>query len=285
MPAITALLNLMLAWLTGATLVLAWLRHEHSAWSTDKQAQLRRTMPCALLVAFLAQCMLLWLEAALMSELPLLQAAAEIPTVIGSTHFGLWWAIGSTALLAAAVGARIRRLALLGLGLTVFMLSRSTLGHAALDGDLSWTILVDLIHLASASGWTGLVLVAVRMLSSAQDRATASSGFFPALSRAATFALACVLLSGILNAWRHLGGAAITLTSPYTLLLAAKMGLVFGAAALGGVNRFIVMPSLPSRLDASGRFAAILRCEALILTIVLILAAILSATPPPGTAD
>lgn len=285
MPAITAMLNLLLAWLTGAALAMAWFRKQNASWSLEKQSPLRRTIPWTLFAAAMAQCMLLWLETALMSELPLSQAAARMPMVMRSTHYGLGWMLGSAALLVAATAARRRWPALLGCAIAVFMFSRAMLGHAAADGDLSWTMLVDLLHLACASAWTGLVLVAAWMLLSAKDSVAAPASFFPALSRAATVALSGVVLSGILNAWRHLSGAPFTFASPYTMLLAAKVAMVACAAALGAWNRFFVMPALGSGLAGRWRFSVILRWEALILTVVLVLAAMLSASPPPGSAD
>ncbi len=98
------------------------------------------------------------------------------------------------------------------------------------------------------------------------------------------------LVTGAASAWRGLGGIENVAGNPYGTLLLIKVGLVAGAAALGGLNRFTVMPALLSGLGASGpssedmhrRFARILHIEAVILVAVLLAAAFLSSTPPPA---
>ena len=58
-----------------------------------------------------------------------------------------------------------------------------------------------------------------------------------------------------------------------------KLALVAIAVALGGFNRFAVMPSLPASWP---RFARVLRVEAVVLLAALVAAAVLANGEPPA---
>ena len=85
---------------------------------------------------------------------------------------------------------------------------------------------------------------------------------------------------------------ALVLTLPAGRALAGKLTLVALAAALGGFNRFRVLPSLFVSLRAGGggevkapwphRLKIVLRVEAVVLCLVLVAAAVLAGTEPPG---
>jgi copper resistance protein D len=71
-----------------------------------------------------------------------------------------------------------------------------------------------------------------------------------------------------------------------------KLALVFVAAALGGHNRFFEMPKLLASLKSGSsvssveplkRFAAVLHIESVVLTGVLVAAAVLVSSSFPGT--
>ena len=108
----------------------------------------------------------------------------------------------------------------------------------------------------------------------------------------AVTALAGIFITGLYASWRNLGGFGHLLGNPYGNTLVAKLLLVGAAAMLGGFNRFFVMPpwlaresagqAAPARLPA--RFRQILWIEGLVLLAVLVLAAWLASTPPPGEA-
>ena len=88
------------------------------------------------------------------------------------------------------------------------------------------------------------------------------------------------------------GAPGNLLDSPYGQLLLVKLGLVIVAVALGGHNRFFEMPRLleslqnwssVSRTRYIKRFAAVLHVESWVLAGVLVTAAVLAASPLPGT--
>jgi putative copper resistance protein D len=282
--ATTLLLNLALAWLTGSLLATSWLRRDGSAWSVSTASWLRCRMWPALTLALLAQCALLWLEAAVMTELPLMQAFANIGNVIKTTHFGVGAMLGAIATVCLALAVLFQRALIATTALLLLFFSRSMLSHAASDGDVSWTIGIDWLHMLSVSAWTGTVLVAAVLNLTGGKGVSPQAAYITAMSRTATFALAGVLVSGLLNAWQRVAAVPDWLGSAYGIVLLAKIALVLLAAGLGGVNRFLVLPKLSHEASAATRFNAIIRSEAVILTGVLLLAAVLAATPPPGTA-
>jgi putative copper resistance protein D len=82
------------------------------------------------------------------------------------------------------------------------------------------------------------------------------------------------------------------LNSIYGQVLVLKLALVLIAAALGGHNRCVEMPTLlstlknPSKAVPIGplrRFGMVLHVESLVLVVVMMVAAVLGSSPLPGT--
>lgn len=298
---VTFILNLSVAVLAGAGAAHLWLRGARSAWGAGLVPRLRNAMLAVVLAAIAAHVALLWLEAASMAEVPVGQAFPAVQSVITATHYGLAWMIGAGALLAVGLTVRapgrkpargatpLLRAAALGL----FLYSRSMVSHAGAGGDFTWPVLVDWIHLVLISVWVGEVIVAGLLTLRSQpeweskNRAECAR-FVSSLSTSATVALAGIFVTGVLSAWRGLGSFGNALGHPYGTLLFVKVALVLCAAALGGVNRFVVMPRLLAQLRkpkpdpaAGKRFAGVLQLEACILVAALLAAAFLSSTSPP----
>ncbi len=296
--AATVALNLGVALAVGCALSAVWLRSAASPWAVVSGQRLRRLARQSLALALLADGAMLWLQAAMMAELPLLQAGPAVVTVLTASHYGAVW-LGGALVLACAAGATAWRhpqaapAALVALAL--FLLSRSMLSHAAGGGDLSLRIGVDWLHLVLISVWVGEVLVAGLFTLRAATGATPAqrseqARYVEALSHCATVALAGIVISGLYNAWHGLGSWDNATGNPYATILLLKLLLVGCAALLGGVNRLFVMPSLLRALrgGASGdapaarRFVLVLQVEAAVLALVLVAAAVLSATSPPS---
>jgi len=123
----------------------------------------------------------------------------------------------------------------------------------------------------------------------ATDR-RARAAYVESLSSSATFALIGIFVTGFYAVWRNLGGWENLIGNPYGNTLVAKVLLVGVAAAMGGFNRFFVMPPWLTSESAGKaapaflpeRFKRILWIEALVLLAVVMLAAILASTSPPG---
>lgn len=304
--AVTVVLNLSLALLVGASAALLWLRTAPSPWAAALRSRLRALLLGATAGAMLAYGGILWVEAASMAEVPLLDALPAVRSVLTATHWGLAWTIGAAALLAAGALALVSphsqaNRALIAarlLAIGVLLYSRSMVSHAGAGGDFSWAVAVDWVHLLLVSLWVGEVIVAglivLRALPGDLPRDLPAgradcARYVEALSHSATLALAGIFLTGALGAWRVLGSPQDLLGNTYGSALLVKVALVLCAAALGGFNRFRVMPALLGSLrqprgpgpDIGRRFARILQLEALLLLAAILAAAVLTSSPPP----
>lgn len=298
---VTALLNMAIAVFTGATVCRLWLGRDASSWSEARRLPVRNAALGGLMVALGANVALLWLEAAAMAEVPLAEAAGAAWSMLTSTHLGLAWSIGMGGLAVAAAGifARDNRgawPALLTLAaLAVFWYTRSMVSHAASDGDFSLRLLSDWIHLGLISLWVGEVMLSGAIMLRATDNMTAAdrrarAAYVGSLSSSATFALTGIFITGLYASWRSLDGFGNLVGNPYGNKLLAKLLLVGVAATLGGFNRFFVMPPWLARESAGNvaaellpvRFRRIVWIEALVLFAVVVVAAWLASTSPPG---
>lgn len=298
----TALLNVGLATTVGALASATWLRQGRSPWAMRAAPALRRTLLGALVVTVLASIGALWLQAAVMAEVPPSEALPALGSVLSQSHYGAAWRIGAGGLGVALVAAgwpqraapRLRS-ALVAAGVVAFAYSRSLVGHAGSHGDATWGVAVDVVHLLLVSLWAGEVFIGAFVLSAACDTGDQQerARWVEVLSSSATWALAGVVSTGALNAWRVVDGPLAPLIgSAYGAALLAKVLLVGIAAGLGGANRFVVMPQLLRALRGGSmsvqrplrRFVNTLRIESVVLAAVIGAAAVLSATAPPGSA-
>lgn len=293
--AATVVLNLALAVAVGAGATWLSLAGLPSAWAARHAGAVRRAGLLALPAAMAASACVLWLRSAAMAEVPFAQAGASVWSMLTATHLGLAWQVGIGALvvgtIALARASRARLPVVLGLcAMAVFLYTRSMVSHAATAGDASWPMLADWLHAMAACLWVGEVCVAaflIRPPGAAIGDRVDGVAYIESLSTSATFALGAILATGLFSAWHNLGSPAALLGNAYGTTLLGKLALVGAAAALGGFNRFIVMPPLLAGLRggdaaaAARRFTTILRIESAVLVVVLILAAILSATSPP----
>jgi putative copper resistance protein D len=295
---VTALLNLAVAVLAGASVCRLWLGRGASGWAEARRRPARNAALGGAAVALVANLVLLWLESAAMAEVPLTEAAGATWSMLSATHLGSAWSIGMAGLAVATAGVFIRddrSSALPTLAaLCVFWYTRSMVSHAASEGDFSVSLLADWVHLGLASLWVGEVLLSGGvMLKAADNMSTADrrarAAYVVSLSNSATFALAGIFITGLYTAWRNLGGFDNLVGNPYGNTLTAKLLLVGAAAMLGGFNRFFVMPPWLARESAANppsellpaRFRRILRIEALVLLAVVVVAAWLASTSPP----
>ncbi|NIA53060.1 hypothetical protein HAV22_05245 [Massilia sp. TW-1] len=298
---VTALLILAVAVLTGASVSSLWLGRDASDWANARRQPVRKAAVIAALVALAADMAWLWLESAAMAEVPVTEAAGAAWAMVTSSHLGLACCIGIAGLVVATgsafmLGAGRSGPALLALaGLAVFWYARSMVSHASSDGDFSVRLLADWAHLGLISLWVGEVMVAgaITLRASANMDASdrrARAAYVASLSSSATFALIGIFVTGLYAVWRSIDGWANLIGNPYGNTLVAKVLLVGAAAALGGFNRFFVMPPWLARESAGDaaaevfplRFRRVVWVEAVILLAVVVLAAWLASTSPPG---
>ncbi|MDN4059185.1 CopD family protein [Massilia sp. YIM B02769] len=298
---VTALLNLAVAVLTGATASRLWLAGDTSKWAEVRGQPIRKAAVASAFVALVVSVVWLWLESAAMAEVPVAEAGGATWSMLTSTHLGYASSIGIAGLTVATAGALLRgvrstRPALLTLlGLAAFWYTRGMMSHAASDGDISVRLLMDWVHLGLISLWVGEVVLSGGVMLRTSNNMTAAdrrarAAYVASLSSSATVALTGIFVTGIYAAWRSLGGFSNLVGNPYGSTLMAKLLLVGAAAMLGGFNRFFVMPPWLARESTGNatpehfpaRFRRILWIEALVLLAVVVLAAWLASTSPPG---
>lgn len=299
----TAFVNVGLALLVGsiASLWLFW--DQSSEWVTMLASRTSRLFAASIAWTLIAALALLWVQTAVVGDLPLGDAMRDLPDVVMQTHVGHAGVLGLATLLvlltlfclAWSRGRHVSLPALVGTSLCVALLlaSKSTASHAGAQ-DLIWPVVIDWLHLVAIGVWSGIVLVAATVVLRSPipgdllDR-HACGRYVVALSKAATWALVGVVATGAVSSWRGLGNfSAGAMTSNYGVAWLIKMSLVMLAVVLGAFNRFIEMPTLLAELRSPQgdfdrplrRFRTVLRFEAVLLLAVLAVAAALSSSPP-----
>lgn len=212
------------------------------------------------------------------------------------------------AFLARATAAILAGLLLLGLrpnrtswavltavGLVVCA-SLAWTGHgAATEGVLGVIHLgADIIHAAAAAMWLGALAALGLFLTiphgdSERDRLThdALHGF----AGMGTLAVGLLVATGLVNTWFLVGPDRLgaLLTTPYGLMLSAKLAVFVGMLALAASNRFVLTPCLHRALaDVSQKPSAIgalrrsLVLETLLAVMLLGLVAVMGTLAPPA---
>lgn len=160
------------------------------------------------------------------------------------------------------------------------------LGHAAADGDFTLREAMQFLHLSSIAIWCGGILVAglatLPMLASREEENEVEQ-FGRRLSLTVTFAFAIVVLSGLYNSWKGLGGSLRLLShSAWGCMLLLKLSFVLIALGHGTRVRFL----LKARDGWSHNHTTIMqrwvRAEALFMLLILISSGWLANMPPAG---
>lgn len=234
----------------------------------------------------------LLLEAALMSGSAPDAAFTLLIPVLTQSHFGAAWSAGCAALivwmgllLRARQRGRATRMGVALFAAALFAFSKAASSHAADAGDLSLPEWIHWAHLCATATWAGLVIASglwVFPLLHASPNSEVVTLYASRLSRAALIAVSVVLVSGIYNAERGLGGSLALAYSGWGTILDAKLVLVGTAIVLGGINRLVYLPRMQRGEErrAANSFLAILRAEAVTMVGVLSAAAILAHSAP-----
>jgi len=249
-----------------------------------------RAMRTTLVVWLVLQGLYLPLQASVMSGMTLGDALPAIPLVITKSHFGLMWTIGTAAGFTALIAAFALRPAakrstwtsLLMTGLIVVALAHAASTHAADAGNFSVAELVHLIHLLATAGWAGVVIAAAWPLGRTFTVTPNAVAHITRLSNVATLTFLFAIATGLMNAYRGLGGSLVPLTnSLWGQLLQAKVLIVIVVITIGAINRFAFMKRI--RMGDSRAlpvFMRLVKVEAVLMLIVLMAAAVLGHSIP-----
>jgi putative copper resistance protein D len=317
---VAALQDLLFAVVVGTWLCDAALRSASGSSRDAARLRLRgsvkHSMPgvwlpsargLALAALALAHVVLLWLQAATMTAMPLTQGYRAVPAVLDASYFGRAWLLAFAGIVVAAATARGRSVflrALFVIGLALYAAGKAGAGHASDAGALSLREVVQWAHIGATASWAGIAIVGAIVLArfsiGTRDELARHLSFCERLSRIATFALAVVVATGLYNAVSVAAHAGVPLLgTAYGWLLTTKISLVALAALLGAANRSAQLPMLRNarrdqvtgRTDADAqpygavarRFDTVMRVEAGLMAMILALAAMLAYTSPTGS--
>lgn len=293
--AFAALGDLSFACALGALILKTWLSGEQ-AFAPVSPARggwrsAARGGAVAALVLALCCFVSLWLESAAMSGAPVTEAGASLWLVATGTHAGVGWSValaGALLLsLAAASGGplSVSRNGLAMLAALIVAAGKSAIGHAADAGAFSFAEGVQTLHLLATAVWGGIVIAGAFVLP-ALDTSMARACLIrivARMSRMAAIAVAFVIVTGVFNGWRGIGGSPAVLgASTWGHALIVKIALVAMALAFGALNRWSALPRLQrsaSTMDAH-TVINVMRLEAVMMASVFVAAAVLSHSIP-----
>ena len=295
--AIAALADIAFASTLGAVLMLGWLWKE-KAFATVSPARFgwaraRRVGFGGAVLLALANLVSLWLQAASMSGVPVMEAGSSVWTVLTQTHAGIGWAIAlagslllvlatasgapfGTGRLAAGRARRDRRGGGQGVGRSCRRCRRVLRRRDRARPCICWR---------RASGAASSSRVRSRC-SGARHVACArvpDSHRRNACRRWPSSRWCSCIATGAFNAFRGLGGAAGVLhESVWGHVLIVKAVLVGTALIFGALNRWSALPRLKrtaSTVDAH-TVTGVMRVEAVLMIGVFVAASVLSHSVP-----
>jgi putative copper resistance protein D len=177
------------------------------------------------------------------------------------------------------------RSVVIGIGFLIGLIAcRALCGHAASDGDFTFREGVQFLHLSSIAIWGGGILVAglitVPHLASAAELDDMAQ-FGKRLSQTVTVALAIVILSGIYNSWKGLGGSLSPLPhSDWGRMLLLKLSFVLLALGHGKRVRLLLKNQRSWTASRSVIMRRWVRTEAVLMLAVFVCSAWLANLPP-----
>jgi copper transport protein len=189
----------------------------------------------------------------------------------------------------AALGAMIG--AFLAAGAVVLI--PGTAGHAAQTAPRALSLLLDWLHVASASIWMGglIGLLVLWRTLAPSTRAAGLSVAVPRFSNVAFVSVMVLLGSGIGATIIHMPTIASLWQTSYGQAILVKAGLLAVAMLGGAVNLLITTPRLkaaqrdPERGNSAARLLRrTVRAETLLVVSALFAAAVLSSLAPPAAA-
>ncbi len=115
----------------------------------------------------------------------------------------------------------------------------SVAGHPGATPSPTLTVAADMLHLGAAAVWLGgLIMLAVFLLPRVTPTELGAIGVV--WSRWATYAVAVMLLTGVVHTVVQVGSFAALIKAPYGQLLLAKLGLTLALLAVAFVARRLV---------------------------------------------
>lgn len=223
--------------------------------------------------------------------------AALLGAMLVSSTWGRIWivqfvlAIVVAAGLSAVVKRRSGAWPVVAGGILLLAITPALSGHAvATPLRTGLAIIADALHVLGAGGWMGsllLVLLAglpVALRRHGTEGPAAVRRLIEAFSPTALAFAALIGITGVYAAWIHIGLSAALWESSYGRVLLLKLGILAIALAIGVYNWRVVRPRLGTD-GATRKLRTSVIAELSVGALVLLLTAVLVATPPPPVGD
>jgi copper transport protein len=168
------------------------------------------------------------------------------------------------------------RLAFLGLVVTLAW-TYSALGHPDTTNPSWLSISADSLHLLAMAGWLGGLFVLLVALLPRRNPVELTY-VLPRFSRVAYVCVALLALTGAYAGWRGIGTLK-ALTTPYALLVGAKVVLFAGILVVGNLSRVAAGRALERTVHAPARIRRSILLELVVAAAVLVVTATLVAQP------
>ncbi len=172
------------------------------------------------------------------------------------------------------------------LGAIVAATSPALVGHARAVEPVWLVVATDVLHLVAGATWLGGLVGLGLVLRSLAGRERDAALVLTRFSEAAGALLLVLAVTGVLLGWRILEGWTPLVDTTYGRLLLVKVALALVAAAVGGWNRFRLMPRVRDGVGHAARRGAVLdvarvvRVEAGLLLVLLVVTGFLVTTSP-----
>jgi len=293
----SALFDLAFAAALGSLLAFLWLGSAASGNDTRLVTSLRRTLLACALAMFALLLVQAWLATATMLGSSSFQdVRAQLLDVITGTHAGRILIPQFCLSLGLLLVASLRRSTKGRAGITVAVLLMAALacvraasGHAGAQGDFTFAVTIEFLHLASIAAWAGGIMTAGLILLPGFFRNNRPDNLLVevthcagCLSRTSTWAVFVVVATGLYKGWTGLGNSLRPLgQTQWGILLTVKSALVMLALALGLKNRLTLSRNpVLAEADAAS-FSRWLKAEAVLMVAILALSGFLANSPPP----
>lgn len=263
------------------------------------RAPLTRLLRVALVLLVLSLVLRLWAQAHAFDDTTLWPQPQMVMTMLRKTLWGRAWLVEAVALgVGTLVVVRLRSGTgqlgawYVGAGVAVVTaVSFALSGHAASSETLQpLAITADAIHATAAGVWVGgLLVLTVLLLPSRRRHAAALRGDAVAsvishFSNVALVAVACIVSTGAFAAWLNVGSIRALLETAYGRTLGVKLLVITPMMLAGFANWRWIRPRLGTDQATTSRLAWLVRVELAVGLLVLLVTAVLVATPTPPEA-
>jgi putative copper export protein len=208
-----------------------------------------------------------------------------VGAMVRKTMWGWGWLLQLAGIVLAGLGFSRSRWRLAACGALVAAFSPALSGHAASVPTLrTLAIVTDGLHVLSASSWLGtLTVVLVAGLTAAMSQAPGTRGqlvrsLINAFSPVALASAGLAAATGVFAAWLHVGSVPNLWNTRYGIILLIKLAILGIVALTGFYNWRFVQPRLGTD-EATPRLRRSARVEVAVAVLVLLVTAILVASP------